>query len=354
MKFINAILLFPLSLLYGLIVSMRNKLFNWKILTEKTFPVPIVSVGNLSMGGTGKTPQVEYLIRLLKEDKRVAVISRGYRRKTKGFREATPESSYLEIGDEPMQYATKYPDIIVAVCKKRAKGISKLLAKQEPPEVIIMDDAFQHRYVKPTLNILLTDYFNLYTDDFAFPSGTLREFRRGAKRADIVVVTKTNTVLPSIDRSIIKQKLHLQQHQKLYYSYINYLKPISLHDNQTILSERVTTVFMIAGIANPYPFEKFLQDYCIDLRPFIFSDHHSFTEKEIRKIIAEFDCHLSKNKVIITTEKDAQRLKVEPIYSLLKPLKIYYVPIQIDFHTDTADNTACPFDEIVKSSLFHL
>ena len=216
MKLIKIILFLPLSLVYGFIILSRNKLFDWKILKERKFPVLVINVGNLSMGGTGKTPHVEYLIRLLKEHKRVAVLSRGYKRKTKGYLEATPQSSYLDIGDEPMQYITKYPDITVAVCKKRTKGIKKLLAKQEPPEVIILDDAFQHRHVKPSLNILLTDYFHLFVDDFIFPSGTLREFRRGVKRADIVVVTKTDSVLPPIERDFIQNKLRIKQ--KIHFS----------------------------------------------------------------------------------------------------------------------------------------
>ena len=339
-KLFKIIFFLPLSLAYGLLILIRNKSFDWKILRRKKFPVPVISVGNLSMGGTGKTPQVEYLIRLLKEHKRVAVLSRGYGRKTKGYLEAAPQSSYLDIGDEPMQYATKYPDITVAVCKKRAKGIKKLLAKPEPPEVIILDDAFQHRYVKPSLSILLTDYYNLYVDDFILPSGTLREFRRGAKRADIVVVTKTNVVLPSVDRKIIQKKLRLKPRQKLCFSYINYLQPVSVHDPQKILPQHVTTIFMISGIANPYPFEDHLRNYCIDLRPFIFHDHHRFTTKEILKILKKFDRHLSRNKVIVTTEKDAQRLKTEPVYSLLKDLPVYYVPIQTAFHKDME----CSFD----------
>ena len=333
-KLIKIIFFLPLSLVYGLVIVIRNKLFDWSIFGGKKFPVPVISVGNLSMGGTGKTPQVEYLIRLLKEHKRVAVLSRGYRRKTRGYREATPDSSFLDIGDEPMQYATKYPDITVAVCAKRAKGIAKLLAKPEPPDVIILDDAFQHRYVKPSVNILLTDYYNLYVDDFILPSGTLREFRRGAKRADIVVVTKTNPVLPSVERKIIQKKLHLLPHQKLYFSYINYLQPVSVYDPQKTLANHVTTIFMISGIANPYPFERYLQNYCIDLRRFIFSDHHHFTETEIHKVIEKFNRHLSKNKVIVTTEKDTQRLKTEPFCSLLKNLPVYYVPINIAFHEE--------------------
>jgi tetraacyldisaccharide 4'-kinase len=294
------------------------------------------------MGGTGKTPHVEYLIRLLKGHKRVAVLSRGYKRKTRGFLEATPESSYLDIGDEPMQYVAKYPDITVAVCEKREKGITQLLAKQDPPEVIILDDAFQHRYVKPSFNILLTDYFNLYVDDFIFPSGKLREFRCGVKRADIVVVTKTDPILPSIEREFIKNKLRIKQ--KIYFSYIKYLKPISIHDPEITLPDRVTTIFMIAGIANPYPLEKYLNDYCIDLQSFIFPDHHCYTKKNIQTIIKEFNSHLSKTKFIVTTEKDAQRLKIEPFRSLLAELPVYYIPIQVAFHKDEERS----FDEIVK------
>jgi len=349
-KFFKILLLLPFSLVYGLMGLIRNKLFDWGIFREKKFPIPVISVGNLSMGGVGKTPQVEYLIRLLKVQKRVAVLSLGYRRKTNGFLEATSTSSHLDIGDESMQYATKFPDVIVAVCEKRKKGISKLLAKQEAPEVIILDDAFQHRYVKPSLNILLTDYFNLYVDDFILPSGSLREFRCEAKRADIVIVTKTNPVLPAIDRKIIQSKLHLRESQKLYFSYIKYLMPVSLYEPEKELSQRLTTIFMVVGIANPYPFEKHLQGYCIDLHRFIFSDHHNFTKKEILKIIKEFNQHLSRKKAIVTTEKDAQRLKAEPFSSLLQGLPVYYVPIEVVFHKEEGQS----FDELVmgKTGLF--
>ncbi|MCL2512193.1 MAG: tetraacyldisaccharide 4'-kinase [Bacteroidales bacterium] len=342
MKLIKIILFLPLSLVYGFIILSRNKLFDWHILKERKFPVPVISVGNLSMGGTGKTPHVEYLIRLLKEHKRVAVLSRGYKRKTKGYLEATPESSFLDIGDEPMQYATRHPDITVAVCKKRAKGIKKLLAKPEPPEVIILDDAFQHRHVKPSLNILLTDYFNLYVDDFIFPVGKLREFRRGVKRADVVVVTKTDPALPSMEKEFVKGKLPITQ--KICFSYIKYLNPTPLFDSQAVFPQRATTIFMLAGIANPYPFEKYLNSLCIDLQKFIFPDHHRYTEKEIQSTVKAFNDHLSRSKVIVTTEKDAQRLKMEPFRSMLKSLPIFYAPIQVAFHKDKA----CPFDEMVK------
>jgi len=345
MRFIKIILFLPFSLIYGFIILSRNKLFDWHILTERKFPVPVISVGNLSMGGTGKTPHVEYLIRLLKEHKRVAVLSRGYKRKTRGYLEATPNSSYLEIGDEPMQYSTKYPDITVAVCRKRAKGIVKLLAKQEPPEVIILDDAFQHRHVKPSLNILLTDYFDLYVDDFIFPVGRLREFKHGVKRADIVVVTKTDPALPLMERVLIQGKLPIQQ--KIYFSYIKYLKPTPLYDLQATFPQRTTTIFMVAGIANPYPFEKYLNGYCIDLQKYIFPDHHQYTEKNIRSIVEAFNNHLSRSKAIVTTEKDAQRLKMEPFRSLLEKLPIYYVPIEVAFHKETPQNSGCSFDELV-------
>ena len=346
-KLVKIVFFLPLSLAYGLVIVIRNKMFDWGILRERKFQVPIISVGNLSMGGMGKTPHVEYLIRLLKAHKRVAVLSRGYKRKTRGFREATPASSYLDIGDEPMQYATRHPDITVAVCAKRARGIAKLMAKAEPPEVIILDDAFQHRYVKPAFNILLTDYYNLYVEDFIFPSGMLREFRCGAKRADMVVVTKTNSVLPTVERKIIQNKLHLHPHQHLYFSYINYLHPISLYNPLVVFPDHVTSIFMVSGIANPYPFEQYLQSHCIDLRRFTFSDHHHFTRKEIERIIERFNRHLSRSKVIVTTEKDAQRLKMEPFCSLLKDYPVFYLPIQIAFHKDKQ----CSFDEWVLNAL---
>lgn len=332
MKALRIILLLPFSLIYGAGAFIRNKLFDWGILQEKRFDTPIINVGNLSTGGTGKTPHVEYLIELLKGDYKVAALSRGYGRKTKGYREVTPDSSYLEAGDEPVQFAEKFSDIKVAVCENRVEGVSRLI-ETDHPGVIILDDAYQHRYVKPRLNILLTDYFTPYSDDLALPSGTLRELRSGSKRADIIIVTKTEpAVLSPILKKVMMKKLRIRPNQRLYFSYIEYLPPVSLFDSIKFLGEHVTTLFLVTGIANPYPLQEEMKKRCSEIYCFTYRDHHSFTEKDITKILRDFDRHLSPKKAIITTEKDAKRLMLEPFRSMLANVPIYYVPIKVNLH----------------------
>lgn len=344
MGVLRTILFLPISLIYGACVFVRNKLFDWKILKEQRFDIPVIGIGNLSVGGTGKTPHVEYIIDLLKDKYKIATLSRGYGRQTKGFVKGTAKSTYKDIGDEPMQYVGKYPDIAVAVCEKRVNGIQELL-ETDHPDVIILDDAFQHRYVKPGLNILLTDFFHLYSNDFILPSGSLREFRSASKRADIIVVTKTDPhVSSSMMNEIIAKKLCVRPHQKLFFSYIKYLRPKSLFTDEPIDVNHVTTIFMVTGIANPYPFQEYLKTHCTEIYPFKFSDHHNFKEKEITDLIDEFNRHLAPNKIMVTTEKDAQRLRVKPFSYLLKDLPIYYVPIQIAFRKVEQPT----FDSIIK------
>ncbi|MDR0363974.1 MAG: tetraacyldisaccharide 4'-kinase [Bacteroidales bacterium] len=332
MKALRIILLLPFSLIYSLGAFIRNKLFDWSLLKEKSFNKPVISMGNLSVGGTGKTPHVEYVIALLKDKFKVATLSRGYGRETKGYREVTSTANFLEVGDEPVQFAAKFPDVKVAVCEDRVIGISNLIATDNP-DVIILDDAYQHRYVKPGLNILLTDFYRLYSDDFIMPSGTLREPRSGSKRADIIIVTKTDpTVFSPIIKKIMLKKLKICSYQRLYFSYIKYQTPVSLFNSTKFLTEHVTTLFLITGIANPYPFQEHVKKHCSEMYHFIYKDHHSFTKKEISRIIDDFNRHLSTKKAIIMTEKDAKRLIINPFRSMLINLPVYYVPINIALH----------------------
>lgn len=343
MKALRIILLLPFSLIYSAGAFIRNKLFDWGILQEKCVDTPIINVGNLSTGGTGKTPHVEYLIELLKDDYKIATLSRGYGRKTKGYREVDRDSSYLEAGDEPTQFAGKFPDIKVAVCENRIEGVSKLI-ENDNPDVIILDDAYQHRYIKPGLNILLTDYYTPYSDDLVLPSGTLRELRSGSKRADIIIVTKTEpAVLSPILKKVMMKKLRIRSNQRLYFSYIEYLPPISIFNSKKKLDEHVTTLFLITGIANPYPLQEEMKKRCSEIYCFTYRDHHSFSEKEISKILSDFNRHLSPKKAIVTTEKDAKRLMVEPFRSMLVNVPIFYVPIKVNLHQHES------FDLTVKS-----
>lgn len=224
--FLLRILLLPFSLIYGLIVGVRNYFFNNGLLKSVEFKIPVISVGNLSAGGTGKTPHVEYLIRLLKDHFKIAVVSRGYLRKTRGFVLTDINSTVSMVGDEPMQYINKFKNLLVAVDENRNHGIQKLMTSHTELDAVILDDAFQHRYVKPGLSILLTDFHSLYSKDFLLPVGRLRESKKGAKRADIIIVTKTDPVFSPLSKRAVLEQLKPQPHQKVFFSYVTYGLPI--------------------------------------------------------------------------------------------------------------------------------
>ncbi len=338
-------MLMPFSLLYGIIALIRNKFFDWGIIPSRSFGIPVISVGNLSVGGTGKTPHVEYLIRLLNKEFGVATLSRGYKRKTSGFILAGPGSSHQEIGDEPLQYAQKFDSIRVAVDENRAAGIAELQQRFSELDVILLDDAFQHRKVKPGRSILTTDFHNLYTDDFPLPSGTLREFRCGAKRADIIIVTKTPNVLSPITRRRITKELKPRVHQHLFFTYIRYGKITPLcEEHKDVVRDKYSSILMFSGIANSYPLVEHLKTMCNDLSALEFRDHHMYSLKDLEQIGRKFDDIFTKNKVIITTEKDAMRLKKKSEFQeILKKLAICYIPIEIHFHN--GDNLI--FDDLI-------
>lgn len=319
-------------------MSIRNFLFSCKILRAKTFNIPVISVGNLSFGGTGKTPHVEYLIRLLKDKYSVAILSRGYGRKTKGFILASENSSPCEIGDEPLQYKTKFKNSIeVAVDKKRRRGIKILYNKFPKLEVILLDDAFQHRWIKPGLSILLTDFHKLYCHDFPPPSGTLREFSRGSKRADIIIITKMTSVLSPITRRRLTKIIKPKKHQLLNFSCIKYGELYSLHNKDTIpKSKKFSTILLFSGIANSYPIQDRLRKKCNELIVMDFKDHHKYSIKDLSKIKNKFDDIYTKNKVIITTEKDAMRLSKPELFKFVENLPIFYLPIEVKLHNDDA------------------
>ncbi len=330
------LILYPLSLLYGFVTWIRNKCFDKNILKSKSFEIPVVSVGNLTMGGTGKTPHVEYLIRLLSDKYKIATLSRGYKRKTKGFILAEDLSTADEIGDEPFQFKSKFENIQVAVDEKRVNGIEKLKANNPDLEVVLLDDAFQHRYVKPGLSILLTDFHNLYCQDYLFPSGSLREFRTGAGRADIIIVTKCAKVLSPITRQRVNDELKPQIHQQLFFTYIEHgdFKAIPGIKFIPEKKKKYVTILLVAGIANSYPLEFYLKNHCIDLEIIKFPDHHQYNKKDIIGIVEAFDSILSQNKMIVTTEKDIMRLLPPEFIKMLKHYPICYVPIEIKFHKE--------------------
>jgi tetraacyldisaccharide 4'-kinase len=328
------IILFPFACIYGFFTGLRNLLFDWKIIPSHSYNIPIISVGNLSAGGTGKTPQTEYLAGLLKNKYNVAILSRGYRRKTKGFILASREHSQLDIGDEPMQYLKKFPDITIAVDESRKRGISRILSEKPETEVILLDDAFQHRYVKPGKSILLTDYHHLYVDDYLIPTGLLRERATGAKRADIIIVSKTPKVFSPITRRSLVNQIHPLPHQRLFFSYVSYEEPVpfTLSQIQKLAAKKYSYIIMVTGVANSYPLQEYLSGLCNELIVIDFKDHHQYTLKDLDKINNEYQGIISKDKVIFTTEKDATRLDQEAFASYLDKLPFYYVPIKVNFH----------------------
>jgi tetraacyldisaccharide 4'-kinase len=336
MNFLRKIL-FPFAILYGFITSFRNFLFDKGILESYSFGIPIIAVGNLSVGGTGKTPQIEYLIRLLSPKYRVATLSRGYKRKSEGFILADSTSTAEILGDEPLQFYKKFKNIQVAVDANRKNGIEQLLSQTEKPEVILLDDAFQHRKVKAGFYILLTSYGDLYGNDFMLPTGNLRESRSGAKRASLVVVTKCPANLSLYEQSEIKAKLKLDSNQELYFSFIDYDDSIYSEDKTMRVDEiRNVDKLLLAGIAKPKPFFGYLQQKNdVYLR---YPDHHHFTEKDILEIENK-----SQNKLIITTEKDYVRLK-----GRIPNEQLFYLPIRSSFLSGS-DVSGENFDKIITN-----
>ena len=313
-------LLFPFAILYGLVTSIRNFLFDTGIRKSYSFDIPVIAVGNLSVGGTGKTPQIEYLIRLLSDKYKIATLSRGYKRQSRGFILAKAGTNAKILGDEPFQFFQKFPSIQVAVDADRKNGIEQLLSQSIKPEVILLDDAFQHRKVKAGFYILLTSYVDLYSDDFVLPTGNLRESRSGAKRADIIIVTKCPFDLSLDEQNNIKKRLKVAINQELYFTFIAYDDFIYAENRKVTVNQiQSASKLLVAGIAKPESFFAYLQnnnDVCLS-----FPDHHNFTDKDILEIKK-----LAQNNSIITTEKDYVRLK-----GSLPSEQLFYLPIQSSF-----------------------
>jgi len=328
----------PLSWLYGLGVGFRNMLFDMGILKSRSFTVPVISVGNITVGGTGKTPHVEYLIRLLKDSNRVAVLSRGYKRKSHGFVLADGSSTVTDIGDEPYQMKTKFPDITVAVDSKRTRGIERLTSGDDDsqPDVILLDDAFQHRYVKPGINIMLVDYHRLVIYDKLLPSGRLREPVKSKNRADIVIITKCPGDMKPMEYRVITKAMSLYPYQKLFFSTHEYdpLRPVFTKNHAPVpVDLHNTNVLLLSGIASPEQMLIDLQSRASNITPLSFSDHHNFSRKDIQRINEAF-ADLPSPKVIITTEKDETRLlNAEGLSDEVKR-SLYVLPVRIKIMLD--------------------
>lgn len=334
------IIFYILSLIYGALTTIRNCFFDWGIMKSKSFDLPIISIGNLAVGGTGKTPHIEFLIQHLSEKFKTAVLSRGYRRKTTGFLLANNNSTAQSIGDEPFQIFSKFPQVIVAVDEKRVRGIENLLKSNPEIQVIFLDDAFQHRHVKPGLSILLTDYANLYTDDYMLPYGTLREYKTNCKRADIVIVTKCQEVIHPDECKSIAGKLKLRPHQQLFFSTFAYgqIYPVfpEMISKPVLNIAYETAVLLVTGIEKPQPMLNWLKKKTQKVKTKFYPDHHNFNERDILDIENNF-IDLQGDKLILTTEKDAARLKSNSHLTETIKKNLYALPLEVKILNNEQD-----------------
>ncbi|MGQ0737897.1 MAG: tetraacyldisaccharide 4'-kinase [Bacteroidota bacterium] len=323
------ILLLPFALLYWLGIAVRNFMYDKKILKSAGFGLPLICVGNLSVGGTGKSPMVEYLVGILKDRFKVATLSRGYKRKTKGYALANENNTALDIGDEPMQFHLKFPDVPVAVGEERLVAVPQLLHDRPATEAIIMDDAFQHRAVKAGLNILLTEYDNLFTRDFYLPTGDLRDLKSSYKRAQVIVVTKCKPGLNEEEKERIIREIKPLKGQKTFFTTIEYSSPYHLVSKKEIELVSTTEVLLVTGIANPRPLKKMLEEHSNGYQMLQYPDHHIFSIDDLNEIRNKFNTIKTKDKIILTTEKDAVRL--EKFTGEMGELPLYIIPIRHRF-----------------------
>ena len=321
----------PLSWIYGLVVTIRNKLFDWKLLWSEEFDIPIVCVGNLTVGGTGKTPHTEFLIEYLSRKYRVAVLSRGYKRKTKGFLEVTTQSSFRKVGDEPKQIKLKFPDVQVAVCEKRAEGIKTLRKLHPEINLIILDDAFQHRYVEAWVNILLMDYHHPICRDHMLPLGRLRDGKKQMKRAQIVITTKCPDAIKPIDMRVVRKELDLYPYQSLYFSSFRQGELIPVfpeHEKQPVQSG--ANVVAMAGIANPNGFFGELSRQFNVVKTLTYPDHYAYKMRDLEKLKKTLAVS-PPDSIVVVTEKDAVKLSSRKKIPVEIQKKLYFAPIEVSF-----------------------
>lgn len=337
-RLLSALLLYPISKLYGFGMAVRNRMFEYGILKQTEFKVPVIVVGNLAMGGTGKTPHVEYIVESLMGKYNIGVLSRGYRRSTHGFVLATPQSRPEDIGDESYQIYRKFgPDITVAVCEKRVVGINRMLEINPKIDMLILDDAFQHRYVKPTVSVVLTEFNRPIFTDSLLPYGRLRETRAALNRADIVIATKCPPGMEQLEYSIFGEKLNLFPFQKLFFSRFEYGHFVPLFPEEAAEIPALetlrpgTSVLVVTGVANPKPFSRFLRRNKMKVKMMRFPDHHNFTSADMEAVKNGFAELPGEDKFIATTEKDAVRLINNPYFPHSLRSKIFYVPIKVAF-----------------------
>ena len=358
-KILSLLLLYPVSKVYGWVMAVRNMMFNRGLLKQREFDIPVIAVGNISMGGSGKTPHTEYIVDKLKDEYKIGVLSRGYKRKTRGFVPATPQSHVDDIGDEPYQIYQKFKDdgVMTAVCEKRVKGIEEMRRINSDLNLIVLDDAFQHRYVKPTVSIVLTEFNNPVFFDKLLPLGRLREPAKAIYRADMVVVTKCPAQLKAIEYRIFKNNLKLFPFQKLFFSRFNYasLRPLfpDIRKDAPHMSwlGPDDAVLVLSGIANPRPLVRYLKGFKANVKVKVFPDHHNFNRKDLDAIAKRFNELEGKQKIIVTTEKDAVRLINNPYFPhQLKP-HIFYQPIDVTFDPMNVDSFDLELQKMLLKSI---
>lgn len=339
---IRQILLFPFALAYGLIIRIRNYLFDTGIIKATFFNMPVITVGNITVGGTGKTPHVEYLVSMLKKEYNIAVLSRGYKRKTRSFNIVQAGSDVKTAGDEPLQIKIKHSDITVAVDRDRVNGVREILSYEPGTDIIILDDAYQHRYIDPGLSILLIDYNRLITGDYLLPAGRLREHRSSVKRADIVLITKSPPDLSAIDMRLIYKKLPLRPVQHLFFTGLSYEEPAYIFNtgkqapDMNRISEELNNVLLITGIAEPDPLLQYLSGYKLNITHLRYPDHHLYNSGDHKNIRSAYLSMPEDRRCIITTEKDAIRLRDDLSEQDFPDHRLFYLRINIMFLNNDA------------------
>jgi len=342
------ILLFPFSLIYGFFSILNNMFYDTGILASIKFTLPTINIGNLTVGGTGKTPHIEYLINLLNPFINLAVLSRGYKRKTRGFRMVKSDDIVQSVGDEPLLFKKKYPELNVFVSENRVEGVSQLVMEKPDIQTVLLDDAFQHRAINPALNILLTEYEYPFFNDFYLPTGRLREWRSGYKRANVIIVSKCPQEISEGDKVEFVQKLKLTPKQKVFFSYYKYFEPYYLYDtSKRVKLNSDISVLLISALASTSYLNTYLEQKVGDFHSIEFTDHHEFSFDEMENFKKIFESLDTKNKVILTTEKDAMRLNEHREFILKNNLPIFVLPVAVDF----LFNEKSEFDETIKSFL---
>jgi len=344
------LLLAPISLLYGLGVSLRNFFYSSNLLKEVNFDLPIISVGNLSIGGAGKTPHIEYLIRMLGPYINLATLSRGYNRKTKGYLKVVHSHSVEEVGDEPLQYLRKFPGVMVYVSESRSFAVPRIFREYPEMQTVLLDDAYQHRSILPGLNILLTDYSLPYTRDYLLPSGRLREWRSASKRADIIIVSKCPQNLELAERDKMVAELSPLPNQRVFFSYYQYLNPYYIFNlRQQVVLNKDLDILLICAIARTDYLLDYLDSAVNEVQVLEYEDHHYFTKFDVSNLLNRFNNMESKKKLILTTEKDAVRLEMHREFILENKLPILVLPLKVAFLFEDGQR----FDSEVKNFLLN-